>query len=69
MTAPTSIGTATRNADGSLTLTLRAEGPGMRGDAQFVYQPSDPMFQKVLAHLGGLEPGQSKPVPPWPDDE
>ena len=69
MTAPASIGTATRNADGSITLVLRAEGPGMHGDAQFVYQPNDPMFPKVLQHLGGLEPGQTKPVPPWPDDE
>jgi len=68
MTAPTSIGIATLNADGSLTLQLRAEGPsGARGDAQFVYKPTDPMYQKMLDHVGGLKPGETKPVPPWPE--
>jgi hypothetical protein len=54
--------------DGSLVLQLRAEGPGgMLGDSRIVYAPTDPNYQAVLAHLGGLEPGESKPVPPWED--
>jgi hypothetical protein len=68
MTAPTSIGVATLNPDGSLTLQLRAEGPGLRGDAQFVYKPGDAMIKTVLDHVGGLAPGESKPVPPWPEE-
>ena len=62
------IGTATMQKDGSLVLQLRAEGPGgMLGDSRIVYAPSDPNYQAVLAHLGGLEPGETKPVPPWDD--
>jgi hypothetical protein len=29
--------------------------------------PSDPRYQEVLKHLGGLKPGDDKLVPPWPD--
>jgi hypothetical protein len=28
--------------------------------------PSDPHYEHMLRHLGGLEPGEAKPVPPWP---
>jgi len=62
------IGTATLNADGSLSLQLRAEGGGgMMGDAFFTYRPGDAMYQKVLDHVGGLKAGESKPVPPFPE--
>ncbi len=63
-----SIGVATMNHDGSLVLLLRAEdGRSARGDAQFVYRPDHPSYASILAHLGGLAAGESKPVPPWPD--
>lgn len=63
-----SIGSALMLPDGTIELMLRAEGPGgMRGDAKFSYPPSHPQYQQVLSHLGGLEPGKSKPVPPWPE--
>jgi len=53
--------------DGTIELLLRAEGPGgMRGDAKFSYPPTHPQYQMVLTHVGGLEPGKPKPVPPWP---
>ncbi len=55
-------------ADGTISLQLRAEGPGGAvGDALLVYPPSHPQYREILAHLGGLSPGESKPVPPWPD--
>ena len=64
----TSIGVATMKPDGVLVLQLRAEGPGGAiGDARITYSPGDPNYQKVLSHLGGLKPGESKPVPPFPD--
>ena len=64
------IGTATMQGDGAIVLSLRAEGPGgIVGDGQVTYRPSDPRYQEVLAHLGGLKPGQSKPVPPWADNQ
>jgi len=63
-----SIGSATMEADGTLVLTLRAEGPGgIVGDSQFRYPKDHPQYGEVLRHLGGLKPGESKPVPPWPE--
>jgi hypothetical protein len=63
-----SIGVATMEPDGTIVLQLRAEGPqGAVGDGRFTYPPSDKNYQEVLTHLGGLKPGESKPVPPWPD--
>ncbi|MBL8923936.1 MAG: hypothetical protein JNJ54_34085 [Myxococcaceae bacterium] len=63
-----SIGSALMLPDGTIELVLRAEGPGgMRGDAKFTYPTTHPQYQLVLAHVGGLEPGRSKPVPPWPE--
>jgi hypothetical protein len=64
-----SIGSATMEADGTIVLMLRAEGEGgMIGDAMFSYPPGHERYQRTLDHLGGLEPGQTKPVPPWPDE-
>lgn len=65
-TAPT-IGTATLGKDGKLTLNLRAQGPGMLGDALLTYAPDDPNYTQIVAHLGGIKPGETKLVPPWDD--
>jgi hypothetical protein len=63
-----SIGMATMSADGAIILDLRAEGPGgLTGDARFVYPRGHKDYQEILRHLGGLRPGQTKPVPPWPE--
>ena len=51
-----------------ITLQLRATGPdGLRGDALFTYAPDHKEYQNILEHLGGLKPGESKPVPRWPE--
>ncbi|MDC0935911.1 hypothetical protein OAS39_06470 [Pirellulales bacterium] len=64
---PAPIGSARLQEDGTLVLQLRAEGPGgIVGDAQRIYKPTDPKYQRTLDHIGGLEPGESKPLPPWP---
>lgn len=58
------IGVAAMRPDGTLILDLRAEGlDGSRGDARFVYPPAHPDYAMMLAHLGGLKPGDVKPVP------
>jgi hypothetical protein len=63
-----SIGVARMEADGTIVLQLRAEGPGGSiGDALIRYPVGHPQYREILQHLGGLEKGQSKPVPPWPD--
>ena len=65
----TSIGTATMKPDGTIVLDLYTGGSGgPRGQARFTYAPNHPKYAETLAHVGGLEPGESKSVPPWPDD-
>jgi hypothetical protein len=60
------IGTATMRADGTIVLDLRAEGPGGAvGQGRLTYPPDHPQYAAVLRHLGGLRPGETKPVPPW----
>jgi hypothetical protein len=63
-----SIGVATMRPDGTIDLQLRAYDPktGAIGDGLLVYPPGHPDYQDVLKHLGGLKPGEQKPVPPWP---
>ena len=62
------IGSATMTKDGAIILNLRAEAAdGTIGDSRFVYPKNHKQYLEILKHLGGLKPGQSKPVPPWPD--
>jgi hypothetical protein len=61
-----SIGSASMLPDGTIQLMLRAEGNGAIGDALLIYEPSHPQYQSIRDHLGGLQPGESKPVPPFP---
>lgn len=66
--AAQAIGSATMLKDGTIQLMLRAEGPGAAvGDALITYKKGDAKYGEILKHLGGLEPGKSKPVPPFPD--
>ena len=63
-----SIGSAWMEADGTIVMQLRAEGPGSTiGDALFRYPKTHPQYDMVLGHLGGLKAGEKKPVPPWPE--
>ncbi|WP_340645961.1 hypothetical protein [Phenylobacterium sp.] len=63
----TNVGVATMSSDGVITLELIGDIPG-GGVAHGLkkYQPLDAEYQSVLAHLGGLSPGERKPIPPWP---
>ncbi len=64
-----SIGTATMAADGTIVLRLRAEGRGgALGDGELRYPNTHPEYKKILDHLRGLKPGETKAVPPWPED-
>ena len=64
-----SIGTAHMNADGTIVLSLRAESPNGKdvGETQFEYKATDPYYSKILEHIGGIQKGETKLVPPWPD--
>lgn len=64
------IGAATMEENGDIVMTLRAESEDspIIGDAQFRYKPGSPGYADVLRHLGGLRPGETKPVLPWPNN-
>lgn len=61
------IGTAWLEDDGTITMDLRRTSDGMHVSALVRYQTTDEHYDDVLKHLGGLEPGRPKPVPPWQD--
>lgn len=66
---PSNIGVAEMRNDGTIVLRLRAETPdGATGEGFFTYSPTDADYESVRRHVGGLEPGESKLVPPWPDE-
>ncbi|HEU4412979.1 MAG TPA: hypothetical protein VFS43_47495 [Polyangiaceae bacterium] len=60
---PTLIGDAKMLDDGTIVLDLRH--PAW---VRVTYAPTHPEYASVLRHVGGLRPGESKGVPPWPDD-
>jgi hypothetical protein len=66
------IGSAQMGADGTLTLTLRAESVDANGcvtamgDAQFVYKPEHKDYEMIRKHVGPIAPGETTLVKPWP---
>ena len=59
-----SIGVATMASDGTITLRVRSLPPGPIGEGILDYPPSHPRYRAIVEHLGGLAPGESKPVVP-----
>ena len=59
---PGSIGTALMSADGTLTLNLKSPD-GQQ--AVLAYHRGDPQYARIFSHIGGIQPGQKKPVPPF----
>jgi len=65
---PEPIGWAEMEVDQTIVLFLRAEGPGgIVGHGVLRYPRSHPQYAELLAHIGGLRPGQRRSVRPWPD--
>lgn len=57
------IGYAHMRDDGTLELTLRAEeADGTVGDATLIIAPGDSRHAPMVLQLGGIKPGESKPV-------
>lgn len=66
--ATSSIGRAEMDADGTIRLFLRAEfADGTIGDGILIYPPDHNDYAQILSHLGGLKPGESCPVKPFPE--
>lgn len=62
--AVASIGTAEMANDGTITLHLQSLWPDPVAEGEIVYAPDDPQYDEIKKHLGGIAPGDKKPVPP-----
>jgi len=51
--------------DRSLQLQLRSNDHGRIAEALVVVRPDNPRYMEYLDHVGGLAPGEAKPIPPW----
>ena len=60
-----SIGVATMTDDGAITLRLRSLPPGPIGEGTMRYRPGDREYEDIKNHIGGIAPGETKPVRPW----
>jgi hypothetical protein len=59
-----SVGRAQMSADGAITLRLHTLWPQPFAESERVYAPDDPHYAFIKHHLGGIAPGETKPVPP-----
>jgi hypothetical protein len=51
-------------ADGTIMIGV---GSGDRAQAVLMLRPGDTQYQPLIDHVGGLKPGDTKAIPPWPD--
>jgi hypothetical protein len=59
-----SVGRARMSADGAITLRLHTLWPQPVAESERIYTPDDPQYAFIKHHLGGIAPGETKPVPP-----
>jgi hypothetical protein len=52
-------------ADGVITLHLQSLWPDPIAEGELTYAPDDPQYEEIKKHLGGIAPGDTKPVKPW----
>ena len=52
------------SADGTITLNIRS-APGAPLDGVVASRPGDGNYKRILSHVGGMSPGEKKPVPPF----
>jgi hypothetical protein len=70
-----SIGSAQMTPNGRIQLRLSAPPPPVTQQGTELHygeiemQPGDLYYGALLRHLGGLRPGETKPVPDWRADE
>jgi hypothetical protein len=59
-----SVGRAQMSVNGAITLRLHPLWPQPFIESERVYAPDDPQYAFIKRHLGGIAPGETKPVPP-----
>jgi len=62
--AAKSIGVVRMLADRTIMVGV---GSGDRAQAVLMLRPGDTQYQPLIDHVGGLKPGDTKSIPPWPD--
>jgi hypothetical protein len=65
--AEKSIGVATMLQNGTILVGVPGPNSDLRAQAVLMVEPGDSNYQPLIDHLGGLKPGETKPIPPWPD--
>lgn len=58
------LGMATMAADGSIVAPIEGPGP-MHTKSVVRLKPGDKEYESFLKHIGGLKPGETKPLPVW----
>jgi hypothetical protein len=64
---PVIIGDARMHDDGTIIVNLRRTTDGIYLSGSVRYPTSHPNYKEVLAHIGGMRPGEVRLVPDWPD--
>jgi hypothetical protein len=64
---PQYIGEALMAADGTISVDLFMTGDGTPLHGHFIYKTTDRDYEMIIRHLGGIKPGETKPVPPFPN--
>ena len=65
--AAPSIGVATMLKNGTILVGVRGPGPDSPLQGVLMVEPGDSTYQQLIDHVGGLKPGETKPIPPWDD--
>jgi hypothetical protein len=65
--AELSIGVARMLVDGTILVGVPGPEAGSRARAVLMVEPGDTNYQSIIDHVGGLKPGETKSIPPWPD--
>ena len=66
---PKTMGIATMREDRTIIMRVRTLPPAPPIMAEFDFAPGEAMYDRLLAHVGGLMPGETKLIPPWPDEQ
>jgi len=63
-----SVGVARMLPDGIILVGIRGpDSQDSQAQAVLVVEPGDSNYQRIVDHIGGLKPGETKSIPPWPD--